>query len=87
MEIECARILGVLGEKERAASLTVLQKARAEAEEAGLVPLLFEARLAQGEIEVRRSPVEAKALLLELKKDAEAKGFKRVAGLAAAAAH
>ncbi|OGD20372.1 MAG: hypothetical protein A2W03_04855 [Candidatus Aminicenantes bacterium RBG_16_63_16] len=87
VEIECARILGVLGEKERAASLTVLQKARAEAEEAGLVPLLFEARLAQGEIEVRRSPVEAKALLLELKKDAEAKGFKRVAGLAAAAAH
>jgi tetratricopeptide (TPR) repeat protein len=87
VEIECARVLGVLGEKERAASLTALQKALAEAEEAGLVPLLFEARLARGEIEARRSPTEAKALLLELKKDAESKGFLRVAGLAGAAAH
>jgi hypothetical protein len=51
-----------------------------------LLPHLFEVRLAQGEIEARWSPAEAKALLEELERDARAKGFKRVAALAASAA-
>jgi len=86
IEIECARILGVLVEEEQGASLESLRKAQAEAEQGGLIPLLFEARLAQGEIEARRSQEEAKARLEELEKEAGAKGFKRVAGLARAAA-
>jgi len=82
--IECARLTGTL-KSERTASLESLGKARAEAESAGSAPLLFEARLAQAEIEARRAPAEARTLLLQLKNDAEAKGFKRIAALAEAA--
>jgi eukaryotic-like serine/threonine-protein kinase len=85
VEIECARILGTLGAEERTASLESLRKAQAEATAAGLVPLVFEARLAQGEIEARWSPAEAKVLLQQLQREAESKGFRRVAALAVAA--
>jgi tetratricopeptide (TPR) repeat protein len=86
VEIECARVLGMNVREERAAALDALRKAQAEAERMGLLPHLFEVRLAQGEIEARWSPAEAKALLEELERDARAKGFKRVAALAASAA-
>jgi tetratricopeptide (TPR) repeat protein len=85
VEIVCARTLGTLAEEERTASIESLRKAQAEASSAGLVPLLFEARLAQGEIEARWFPAEAKDLLQQLQKEAESKGFGRVAALARAA--
>ncbi|HSA94642.1 MAG TPA: hypothetical protein VLJ16_01230, partial [Acidobacteriota bacterium] len=85
MTIECARLLGRTAEEERSAALEALARAQAEAERAGLVPQVLEARLARAEIEARWAPDEGRPLLVELQKDAEARGFKRIAGLAAAA--
>ena len=83
LTIEGARLLGTTREEERTASLESLAKAQAEA--AGMIPLLFEARLAQAEIEARWAPAQGRPLLLQLKKDAESQGFKGVAARAEAA--
>jgi serine/threonine protein kinase/tetratricopeptide (TPR) repeat protein len=86
VEIECARVLGTLGDREQAASMESLRLAEAEAARSGVQSLIFEARLALGEVEARSSQAEAKARLLQVQREAEAKGYGRVAALAASAA-
>ena len=86
VEIESAHVLGSLDDRDPAASIETLKLAEAEAVRSGVQSLIFEARLALGEIEARASRPGAKSRLLELRKEAESKGFGRVAALAAAAA-
>ena len=86
VEIACARVLGTLGEQERALAIESLRRAQIDATRAGMLPLIFEARLALGEIEVRSSRAAAQGLLKQLQKDATLKGFGWVASRAAAAA-
>jgi tetratricopeptide (TPR) repeat protein len=85
-EIECARVLGLLGDTDRNLATQALRHARLEAERMGAVPLALEARVTLGEIEVKTSPAATKARLRELQKEAELKGFKAIAQRAAAAA-
>ena len=86
VEITCARALGALADGDRPAAVESLRRAQAEAARGGVLPLVFEARLALGEIEARASPATARTHLRQLQKDAAAKGFVRVADRAAAAA-
>ncbi len=59
---------------------------QSDASRMGIVPLVFEARVALGEIKIRTSPAAARVQLRELQKEAELKGFKAIAQRAAAAA-
>jgi eukaryotic-like serine/threonine-protein kinase len=85
VDIACARVLGGLDTGDRAAAIEVLRRAQAEAVKTNLVPLVFESRLALGEIELRSSPASAKAELRAVQREAEAQGFKRIALRAASA--
>jgi eukaryotic-like serine/threonine-protein kinase len=85
LEIACARVLGVLSDADRSLALEILRKAQTDASRIGTVPLVFEARLALGEVEMRTRRAGAQASLRQLEQDANAKGFARVAALAAAA--
>ena len=84
-DIAFARVLGALGDADRSWQ-SGAQHAQSEAGRMGIVPLVFEARVALGEIEVRTSPAAARVRLRELQKEAELKGFKAIAQRAAAAA-
>jgi eukaryotic-like serine/threonine-protein kinase len=84
-EIACARMLGIVSDADRSLAIELLRNAQAEADKNAMVPLAFEARLALGEIEVRSSPAAAKTRLRELQREAELKGFKRIAQRAAVA--
>jgi len=86
LEIACARVFGTLGEKERALAVASLRHAQDDATRAGMLPLLFEARLALAEIEVRSSRAVAQKHLRQLQNEAKIKGFAWVASRAAAAA-
>jgi tetratricopeptide (TPR) repeat protein/TolB-like protein len=86
LEIACARVLGTLAGAERSLALNMLRQAQADATRTGILPLVLEARLALGEIEMRTSPATAQERLRELQKEASAKGFGWVASRAAAAA-
>ena len=86
VEIACARVLGTLGETERTLSVEVLRHAEADAARAGMLPLIFEAGLALGEIEIRSSRAAARERLQQLQKEATLKGFGWVASRAAYAA-
>ncbi len=85
IEIACARIAGLLSEKDRTPAEESLRRIQSGATRAGLVPLVFEARLALCEIEARWAPAQSKDRLRQLQKDAQAKAFGRVAARAALA--
>ena len=86
LEIAAARIAGFLGDADRKSSADSLRRLQTEAARAGILPLVFEARLALGEIEVRSSRTAGQDHLRLLQKDAALKGFTRIASRAAAAA-
>lgn len=85
-DIAFARVLGALGDADRTLAIEVLTHAQSDASRMGIVPLVFEARVALGEIQIRTSPAAARVQLRELQKEAELKGFKAIAQRAAAAA-
>ncbi|HSN29701.1 MAG TPA: hypothetical protein VLT45_25615, partial [Kofleriaceae bacterium] len=67
--------------------LPTLDRACDDARKAGVVPALFEAELARGQVLLRDGKTaEGRALLVQLEKDARARGWMRIARLAAAAA-
>ncbi len=83
LEIACARVLSSLGEADRRTSVESLRRVETDAARAGVLPLVFESRLALGEIEVRSSRAAGQEHLLQLRKEAELKGFGWVAARAA----
>ena len=86
VEIECARVLGTLGDRDPAPAIAALERAGAGAVEAGVRSLVLEARLALGQVEALASRPGAKTRLLDLAGEAAAQGFGRVAVLAEKAA-
>jgi tetratricopeptide (TPR) repeat protein len=86
IDIACARVLGGLEPGNRAVALDVLRRAQAEAARTHLVPVVLESRLALGELELHWSPAAARSKLRALQREAETRGFKRIALRAAAAA-
>jgi hypothetical protein len=83
-EVAATAVEGLAGAPADArAAMQRLDKLRAEAARLGLVPVQLEARLAQGQIERKLAQPGAGERLRAVADDARAKGFARVAALAA----